>query len=131
MKVFLCAEDGVPVAGLVGSAMGDTGIYLFGATSEQGMKCKGAYLVQWRMIEWLKALDVTHYDLGGINPETNPGVYHFKHGMSGDDVLYMRPLVCCRNIASKVFAQTATLGNPARAALKRLVGKALAPVAGD
>ena len=123
MRVLLCEQDGIPVAGLVGSAMGDTGIYLFGATNEQGMKFKGAYLLQWRMIEWLKQNGVTHYDLGGINPETNPGVYHFKLGLSGNDVLYVNPLVGCQGIASKLFAQAASLGSAkTRTALKRLLG---------
>lgn len=74
------------MTGLVGSAHGDTGIYLLGATSDEGMKTKGSYLLQWRMVQWLKERGCRWYDLGGINPETNPGVYHFKAGLSGKDV---------------------------------------------
>ena len=109
MKVFICEQEGVPVAGLVGTAIGDTAIYLFGATNEQGMKSKGAYLLQWRMIQWIKETGIRYYDLGGINPQTNPGVYHFKKGLSGEDVLYMEPLVGCDNLASKIFARAVSL----------------------
>ena len=123
MKVFLCEKDGKPIAGLVGSAMGDTGVYLFGATNEQGMAAKGSYLLQWRMIEWLKQLDVTHYDLGGISPERNPGVYHFKQGLSGNDVRYLNPLISCDSFASKLFAQGLDLaGGRTRRTLTRLLG---------
>lgn len=121
MKVLICEQQGIPIAGVIGSAMGDTGIYLLGATSAQGMKAQGAYVLQWRMTQWLKQNGITHYDLGGINPDTNPGVYHFKHGLSGNDVLYMKPLVSCERIASKAFARAVHLaGGRTRNALRRL-----------
>lgn len=104
MRVFICEHEGLPVAGVVGTTMGNMAIYLFGATNEQGMKSKGAYLLQWRMIMWLKEIGVAFYNLGGINPQKNPGVHHFKEGLSGQDVLYVNPLVACNNIASTIFA---------------------------
>jgi hypothetical protein len=107
MKIFVCCHRGVPVAGLVGSAMGDSGIYLHGATSDEGLNLKGAYLLQWRMIRWLKENGVRYYNLGGINPETNPGVYHFKQGLSGQDVLYLPPFAACENALSSLFTRAA------------------------
>jgi len=83
MHILLCEKDGKDQAGLVSTSVGDTGIYLLGATSEAGMKSKGAYLLQWQMIKRLKERGCRWYDLGGINPETNPGVYHFKAGLGG------------------------------------------------
>ena len=112
MKIFLCCHHGVPVAGLVGTAMGDSGIYLHGATSDEGLKLKGAYLLQWRMICWLKENGVRYYNLGGINPETNPGVYHFKQGLSGQDLLYLPPLSACENKLSSLFVRAADFGKP-------------------
>src|SRR5271169_6017473 len=55
MRILICEDRGVPVAGLVASAMGDSAIYLLGATSEDGLKSKGAYLMHWTMIQWLKS----------------------------------------------------------------------------
>jgi lipid II:glycine glycyltransferase (peptidoglycan interpeptide bridge formation enzyme) len=104
MKVLICEEHGVPVAGLVASAIGRTGVYLLGATNEQGMKSKGAYLLQWRMMQWLKQSGAEFYDLGGVNPERNPGVYHFKSGMGGDDVRYITPMVACGSTVSALMA---------------------------
>lgn len=89
MHIFLCFSEGRPVATLVGSAMGDRGIYLLGATNDEGMKTKGSYLLQWRMIQWLKEFGCAWYDLGGIDPDGNPGVYHFKAGLSGRDIQHV------------------------------------------
>jgi hypothetical protein len=125
MRIFICEHGGAPVGGLVGTAMGNRGIYLLGATNEQGMKVKCAYLLQWRMIQWLKEVGVVHYDLGGINPEKNPGVYHFKQGLGGQDVLYLNPVVSCGNIASRAFARAVDLGGGrVRESFSRLFGKA-------
>ena len=82
---LLALKDEKPVSALLASTIGDTGIYLLGATSNEGMQHKGSYLLQWRMIQKLKELGCRAYDLGGINPERNPGVYHFKSGFSGRD----------------------------------------------
>ena len=87
MRVLLCEKDGKLLAGLVGTATGDTGIYLLGATSSEGMKAKGSYLLQWRMMQWLRERGCCWYDLGGVNPERNPGVFHFKSGLGGAEVL--------------------------------------------
>ena len=54
MRILLCEQNRIPVAGLVVSAMGDSAIYLLGATSDDGLNAKGAYLLQWTMIQWLK-----------------------------------------------------------------------------
>jgi len=86
MRVLLCEKDGKLLAGLVGAGIGDTGVYLLGATSSEGMKAKGSYLLQWRMMQWLREHGCRWYDLGGINPQRNPGVYHFKSGFGGQEV---------------------------------------------
>ncbi len=102
--------------------MGNRAIYLLGATNEQGMKVKCAYLMQWRMIQWLKETEVVYYDLGGINPEKNPGVYHFKEGLGGQDVLYLNPLVACVSAPSRAFAAAVGLGGGrAREIFRRLL----------
>lgn len=122
MKVLLCMDKGIPTAGMVATAMGDSAIYLLGATSDAGMKLKGSYLLHWQLITRLKALGVRSYNLGGINPEKNPGVYHFKAGFSGQDVLYMPPLVACDNLLSKGFAQA---GRLARGRLRNSLNRVL------
>lgn len=93
MRILICKHGEEPVAGLVCSAIGNLAIYLLGATNENGMKLKAAYLLQWTMIQWLKDRRIRYYDLGGINPIANPGVHHFKKGFNGADVSHINPLV--------------------------------------
>ncbi len=100
MQIMICEANGVPAAGLVVSAMGDSAIYLLGATGDDGLKSKGAYLLHWTAIEWLKRVGVRWYDLGGIDPEGNPGVYSFKKGFSGVDITQINPLVASDSAVS-------------------------------
>lgn len=83
MKIMLCRADGKLCSGLICSAIGDTAIYLYGATSNTGLKSRGSYLLHWKLIEWLKATGIAIYDLHGIDPLTNPGTYKFKADLCG------------------------------------------------
>ena len=94
---------------LVCSVVGNMGIYLLGATSEAGLNSKGAYLLQWNMIQWLKENGFKYYDLGGIDPDRNPGVYHFKRGFSGDDVTRLPAFECCQDSLSYLVMKGADL----------------------
>jgi len=105
MKVMNCLQQGTPVAGIVCSAMGKSAVYLLGATGENGLNAKGTYLLQWAMIKWLKQSGIHHYDLGGIDPERNPGVYHFKRGLAGQEVSYIGQISLCENFLSSLLMQ--------------------------
>jgi lipid II:glycine glycyltransferase (peptidoglycan interpeptide bridge formation enzyme) len=105
MRILICKDQGKPVAGLVASAMGNCAIYLLGATSDDGMNSKGAYLLQWTLIKWLKESGIRWYDLGGIDPEGNPGVYHFKKGFSGVDICQISPLVASGGVVSSAIVR--------------------------
>jgi len=119
MQILICENKRTPVAGLVVSAMGDSAIYLLGATSDDGLNTKGAYLLQWTMIQWLKANGIRWYDLGGIDPEGNPGVYTFKRGFSGVDICQMNPFVACDSAISSAVARA---GLTLKGALRRSEG---------
>lgn len=86
MWMFLARKDGEAVGALVCSAIGDTAIYLLGATNERARELKASYFLHWQAMMWLKDRGALHYDLGGIDPEENPGGYHFKSGFGGKDV---------------------------------------------
>jgi lipid II:glycine glycyltransferase (peptidoglycan interpeptide bridge formation enzyme) len=106
MRVILCLQEGKPVAGVVCSAIGNSAIYLLGATNEQGMKLKAAYLLHWTLMQWLKEKGVHYYDLGGIDPEANPGVYHFKSGFSGENLSHINSLTTCDSKMSMALVKT-------------------------
>ena len=83
LRVFLCCAGDEVYAGAIASALGERGIYHFGATADNGMRTKASYLLQWRIVEWLKERGCTEYDLHGVNRAKNPGVYNFKAGLCG------------------------------------------------
>ena len=112
MKIMLCRFEGKICAGAIFSAIGNKGIYLFGATNSIGMKTNGAYLLHWKFIEWLKQNNFTYYDLHGINPETNPGTYRFKDqlcGKNGKDVYFLGQFETWKNPLSFIFIQYAQI----------------------
>ena len=78
MRIFLCRAEGEVCAGGVCSSLGDTAIYLFGATSDRGIKTYASYIVHWNMLAWAKSRGCQSYDLNGIDPVRNAGGYQFK-----------------------------------------------------
>ena len=84
--ISLAEYEGQPIAGHIASILGDTCVYLLGASNDLAMKHKASYLLQWHVIMQARERGCHWYDLGGIDPEANPGVYHFKRGMGGTDV---------------------------------------------
>jgi len=94
MRVILCKEKEEIVAGAMFSAIGDTGVDLFRATSNRGVTTYGSYLVQWRVLVRLKEKGCMWYNLNGVNPSRNPGGYQFKSqlaGKFGRDVYFLGP----------------------------------------
>ncbi|HJV66427.1 MAG TPA: peptidoglycan bridge formation glycyltransferase FemA/FemB family protein [Geomonas sp.] len=102
MRILLCEWEGETVAAAVFSALGDTGIYLLGATSAKGMKSKGSNLLQWKIIQWLKENGYRYYDLAGIDPVANPGGYHFKSGLGGKEISFAGSLESCDSLSSRM-----------------------------
>ena len=107
LEVLLAERDGVPAAGLVCSCLGSTAIYLLGASNDTGRQLKAAYLLQWHAIGRLKQKGAIRYDLGGIDAVANPGVYHFKTGLSGVEAVHLPPFDCTRAGLSALLVRVA------------------------
>ncbi len=121
MRVLICKDKEIPVASIVVSAMGDSAIYLLGATSDAGLNAKGAYLLQWTMMCWLRERGIKTYDLGGIDPEANPGVYYFKRGFSGVDICQIDPFAASKSAASLAMVKAGVvMQRTVRASLRPL-----------
>lgn len=115
MGIFLCNSNSIYSAGAIFSFIGDTGVYLFGATNDLGMKDKGAYLLQWTAIQWMKNNGCRYYNLNGINPIVNPGGYHFKAGVAGKtgkDVHYLGTFDCYSGLITALLARGGDLVFP-------------------
>lgn len=84
--VSLVEEHEQVVAGQVTSMLGDTCVYLLGATEQEALNTKASYLLQWDAITTAKKQGFRWYDLGGIDPIASSGVYDFKKGLGGKEV---------------------------------------------
>jgi len=120
MRVLIARREGRAVAAAVFSTVGEKGIYLLGASNEEGLKLQGAYLLQWRAIEMMREAGCSLYDLGGIDPEENPGVYHFKAGLKGRDVTHVGTYEYCDSALSR---SVVAVGEKLRTIKIRLVGR--------
>ncbi|MBI2908194.1 MAG: peptidoglycan bridge formation glycyltransferase FemA/FemB family protein [Chloroflexi bacterium] len=70
--LFLAAHEGEVLAGILVSAFGEEGIYLYGASSNAHRNLMPTYLLQWEAMKWAKAQGCRRYDLWGI-PEVPEG----------------------------------------------------------
>ncbi len=109
MRIVIAEAQGCPMAGGVFSTIGDTGYYVLGATSTEGMKNGASYLVQWRAIALLKEHGLHTYDLGGCSPKRVPTTYHFKAGLCGkrpEVASRIGILEACDSLASKLVVRS-------------------------
>jgi hypothetical protein len=80
-RVVLARHQGTPLAGAVVAVCGDTACFVFGASDAAALPLNVGYALQWWIVEWLAALGVEWYDLGGEARE--PGLRQFKKGLVG------------------------------------------------
>ncbi len=109
LSLFIAYKDRQPLAALAYSAMGESAIYLLGATSASGMRMKASYLLQWHALRSLQERNILHYDLGGIDPISNPGVHHFKNGMGGCETCQISAFGFGENLLSEGCANVIRL----------------------
>jgi len=69
-------------------------IYHYGASTDEGRKYPGAYLIQWKAILEAKKQGMTRYNFWGVSPIDKPnhrfyGLSLFKRGFGGQDVEYL------------------------------------------
>lgn len=88
---ILVEDHGEPHGFNLVSALGDTLVGILGATTSIGAKRYGAPLLEWAAVRLAHERGMRGYDLGGIDPVENEGVYNFKIGMRGDDLTAAGP----------------------------------------
>jgi lipid II:glycine glycyltransferase (peptidoglycan interpeptide bridge formation enzyme) len=91
LVVHLAWHSGELIAGHIGSFVGDTAVYLLGASTAKGRELRASYLLQWAVIEYAKCVGNLFYDLGGIDQQANPNVYLFKKRLNGQRVKEIGP----------------------------------------
>lgn len=83
MTCMICRHNGKPASGIAVSKAGNTAVLVLAPTGSKGLTLRSSYLIQWRVLEWLKDSNVRWYDLSFISPHANPGLYQFKSGLRG------------------------------------------------
>ncbi len=109
LQIFICKYGDEPLSAMVSTALGNSGIYLLGGSTTEGLKMSSSYLLQWETMMWLKSLGKRWYDLGGIDAEENPGVYTFKTGMGGNEVTSIGGFEAGEDFISKKMVQLVEL----------------------
>jgi hypothetical protein len=83
LDIYLACCDGTPVAGIVVWKIGNRAYRILAATSKEGRKLGAAFYLDWHIVDVMRAKNINHYDLCGIDPKYNPGVHSYKKGLSG------------------------------------------------
>lgn len=84
--VSVAEMDGKPASALVLSLLGDTCVGIVGATSDVGARSYASYRLFWDTIVHSREQGMRWFDVGGIDPVNNRGVFNFKRGLNGIDV---------------------------------------------
>lgn len=89
--VFLQCEDrnGNLVALRGALIIGNRGCDYLAATSSEGRRLRASYPLLWDMLRLCRERGITDYDLGGIDPWENPGVYEFKRQTGAREVEFL------------------------------------------
>lgn len=59
------------------------------ATTEKGREMRASYAVLWKIFRHCREQGIEYYDLGGIDPWKNPGVYTFKKQTGAREVEFL------------------------------------------
>jgi len=89
MNIIVAYLDGEPIAAHLASNLGDTGVVLLAASNEKGLTCGASYLIWYKGAVAACCAGMKRYDLGGIDPDSNPNVYQFKSRMGGKECFHI------------------------------------------
>lgn len=108
MHLILVYQNGDPAACHLAGNLGETGIFLLGASSEMGLTYRASYLAWWKAIRLASCLGMKRYDVGGIDFETTPNVSRFKTGLGGDEVFHIGVFEACNGPGVKTIWHVAS-----------------------
>ncbi len=85
-----CLDDGGRVIALRGCIVfGKCAWDSFAAVDELGRKKYASYLCLWTLLQECRKRGIESYDLMGVDPVRNPGVYSFKKGTGAEEIDYL------------------------------------------
>jgi lipid II:glycine glycyltransferase (peptidoglycan interpeptide bridge formation enzyme) len=88
--LYRCDDEHGELVSLLGCLIiGDRAVALFWATAERGRKLHASYAIFWALLQHCRKIGVKKYDLAGIDPARNRGVYRFKKATGAVPVEYL------------------------------------------
>lgn len=79
--VFRClSPDGDLLAIRAAAVFGGKALDLLAASGAAARKLYATHATLWALLDWCQANGYKYYDLSGVDPVGNKGVYDFKHG---------------------------------------------------
>jgi hypothetical protein len=83
--LYRCLDaDGTLVALRAAALMGDTAMDLLAAAGSAARKIYASHATLWALLNDCNRRGLRFYDLSGVDPEGNKGVYDFKHGTGAE-----------------------------------------------
>lgn len=120
-KLFLATCKDQLAAGALVARCGNSIHYLSGGTNRGFSPSRPAEALHWEIMQWALSKGCRLYELEGIDPESNPGVYTFKKKMGGEVVTLVSRQIEPLNVLGWVVAPLArTVLNSDLAALPAL-----------
>ena len=84
--VLIARKDGTDIAAMTIGRTARNAVYLFGATADAGRRLNAGHYLMWQAILRCREQGMECFDLGGIDPVSNPSVTRFKQRTGGTDV---------------------------------------------
>lgn len=90
LVLYRCDDENQKVVSLLGCMVaGEHACAVFSATSEAGRKLHASYPTFWAVVQHCRRIGIRSYDLAGIDPVRNPGVYRFKRATGATPIEYL------------------------------------------
>jgi hypothetical protein len=102
MNFVAAYYENVPVSVHLASYLGDTGVALLVASNKKGLDCGSSYLIWWNACVAAKNAGMKRFDLGGIDPDNNPGSYRFKSQISRQEYSNIGAFDACSSLPVKM-----------------------------
>ncbi len=91
--IYRAEIDKIPLAYAFIIFYGKEAVYHYGATTEEGRKYAGAYLIQWYALQEAKKRGMKWYNFWGISPDNPSHRFYnlsvFKRGFGGEEIEYL------------------------------------------
>lgn len=89
LLVFGTFENNLLTSGWIIARFLDTAYVLKAVTTDRGKEILASYLCLWEAMKYLKSIGCKRLEMGGIDPQGNPGVTHFKRGTGGKEIKWL------------------------------------------